>query len=124
MPRFDRNEAATGPLVRSFSDGGFVVDGVRYTAVLMTPERALAWEPPALEALEADDVAGVLELTPVPEFLLLGSGPTLRRPPAAFTRALDERGIGIEVMDSRAGARTWGVLRAEERWIAAALMRL
>jgi uncharacterized protein len=27
-------------------------------------------------------------------------------------------------MDRRAAARTWGVLRAEERWIAAALMPL
>jgi uncharacterized protein len=25
-------------------------------------------------------------------------------------------------MDSRAAARTWGMLRGEERWIAAALM--
>jgi uncharacterized protein len=28
------------------------------------------------------------------------------------------------VMDSRAAARTWGLLRGEERWIAAALMPL
>jgi len=27
-------------------------------------------------------------------------------------------------MDSRAAARAWGVLRAEERWIVAALMPL
>jgi uncharacterized protein len=28
------------------------------------------------------------------------------------------------VMDSRSAARTWGVLRAEERWIVAALLPL
>ena len=32
------------------------------------------------------------------------------------------QGIGIEAMDGRAAARTWGLLRAEERWIAAAIM--
>jgi uncharacterized protein len=56
--------------------------------------------------------------------VLLGTGPTMAFPPRALVRALDERGIGIEAMDSRAGARTWGVLRAEGRWIAAALMPL
>jgi uncharacterized protein len=39
-------------------------------------------------------------------------------------KALDERGFAIEAMDSRAAARTWGVLRAEGRWIVAALMPL
>ena len=42
----------------------------------------------------------------------------------AFVRELEGRGIGVEVMDSRAAARAWGVLRAEERWIVAALMPL
>jgi uncharacterized protein len=58
------------------------------------------------------------------EFILLGTGPSLVFPPRALVRALEERGVGVEAMDSRAAARTWGVLRAEERWIAAALMPL
>ena len=59
-----------------------------------------------------------------PEFLLLGTGAELRRPPAAFRAAMDAAGLGVEAMDSRAAARTWGLLRGEERWIAAALMPL
>ena len=39
-------------------------------------------------------------------------------------REIEARGIGVEVMDSRAAARTWGLLRGEERWIVAALMPL
>lgn len=124
MPRFERSDAAAGPLVRGFAEGGFVVDGRRHSSVLLTPERAIAWKPPALADLAADHIADLLALRPAPEFLLLGSGPALRRPSAAFTRALEERGIGVEVMDSRAAARTWAVLRAEERWIVAALLPL
>jgi uncharacterized protein len=124
VPRFERDEAAAGPLIRGFADGGFVVDGQRHDAVLLTPERALGWTAPSLAVLTADHLSELLALRPAPEFLLLGSGPALRHPPAAFRRALDERGIGIEVMDSRAAARTWGVLRAEERWIVAALLPL
>jgi uncharacterized protein len=62
--------------------------------------------------------------TPPPEFLLLGTGAAMVHPPRAFIRAMEERGIGVEVMDSRAAARAWGILRSEERWIAAAIMGL
>ena len=125
MPRFDRSDPAAGPLVRGFGAGGtFIVDGHPFTSVLLTPTRAIAWEAPPLGALTPDLLAEALALDPRPEFLLLGTGAKLARPPAAFVRALDHQGIGVEAMDSRAAARTWGVLRAEERWIAAALLPL
>jgi uncharacterized protein len=124
VPRFEPTEAGSGPLVRGFAGNGFVVDGQRYDSVLLTPERAIGWTAPALADLSTDHLGELLALSPAPEFLLLGSGPTLRHPSAAFRQALDARGIGVEVMDSRAAARTWGVLRAEERWIVAALLPL
>ena len=55
---------------------------------------------------------------------LLGTGSGLQQPPRAFVRELEARGIGVEAMDSRAAARAWGVLRAEERWIVGALLPL
>jgi uncharacterized protein len=61
-------------------------------------------------------------LSPAPEFLLLGTGARIAFPPRAFIRAVEARGLGVEVMDSRAAARTWGLLRGEERWIVAALL--
>jgi uncharacterized protein len=124
MPRFDRDPQASGPIVRGVGPRGFSVDGGIYRGLLLTPERADGWDPPALEALTVADLDAILSLQPQPEFLLLGTGPAMRFPPRPFVRALDERGIGIESMDSRAAARTWGVLRAEERWIVAALMPL
>jgi uncharacterized protein len=69
-------------------------------------------------------VGDLLDLDPAPEFLLLGTGSGLRQPPRSFVRDIKARGIGIEVMDSRAAARAWGVLRAEERWIIGALLPL
>ena len=65
-----------------------------------------------------------LESLGPPEFVILGTGSKMALPPRALASALEARGIGIEAMDSRAAARAWGVLRAEERWIAAALMPL
>jgi uncharacterized protein len=93
--------------------------------LLLNPARALAWsDAPAVDALTPQALGDLFDLGPLPEFLLLGTGAGLRQPPRAFVRALEARGVGVEAMDSRAAARAWGVLRAEERWIVAALLPL
>ncbi len=117
----DRNAAPEGPVIAGFSGGGFRVDDNVYHGLLISPERADGWRPPALNALTDADVAPVIALDPTPEFLLLGTGTTLEHPPREFVAALEARGIGLEVMDSRAAARAWGVLRAEGRQIVGAL---
>jgi uncharacterized protein len=122
-PRFERRDAS-GPLVRGFAGALFIVGEARHRAVLLTPEASFDWSPPPLADLAVVDFASLLAMTPAPEFILLGTGTSLRRPAAALVRDLQARGVGIEAMDSRAAARTWGVLRAEDRWIAAALMPL
>lgn len=111
-----------GPLVAGLGPAGFRVEDRSYRALLLTVEQAVDWSPPPLDALGEADLADILGGPP--EFLLLGTGPTLRRPPPAFVRALDARGLGVEAMDSRAAARAWGVLRSEGRQIAAALYPL
>jgi uncharacterized protein len=121
--RMDK-EKTDGPMISAIGHGGFRVDDGYYTALLITPSRADGWTPPPFEALGADDVASVLALSPKPEFLLLGTGSQLRQPAAAFRRAVEAQGVGIEAMDSRAAARAWAVLRGEGRWIAAALYPL
>ena len=121
---FRRQPPAPGPLVRGFTAEGFSVDGRTYRALLLTPESAAEWEAPALADLDVAHVAPVLALDTPPEFLILGTGPAMAFAPRRLVEALEARGIGIETMDSRAAARTWGLLRAEERWIAAAIMPL
>jgi len=110
-----------GPVVSGFSGSGFRVDDNVYLGLLLNPNRAEGWTPPPLEELTAEAFAPLLAMDPQPEFLLLGTGSRLRRPPPALEAALP---FGIEVMDSRAAARAWGVLRAELRWIGAALYPL
>ena len=125
MARIGEDPPPAGPVVTAFAAGGrFSVQGQIFEGLFLTPERAFAWQPPAVAALEIGDLEPVLALDPPPEFLLLGTGTGLRFPPRTLVRAIEEKGIGIEVMDSRAAARTWGLLRGEERWIVAALMPL
>lgn len=120
-----REPHAPGPVITGFSGVGFRIGEMVFPdGLLMTPDQAVPWKAPNIGALAPADVGPLLALEPPPEFLLLGTGGTLVHPPRGFVRDLEERGIGIEVMDSRAAARAWGVLRAEERWIAAALLPL
>jgi uncharacterized protein len=125
MVSFDREEAPSGPVIRGFSGTAFRIDDrIVPGGLWLTPESASDWDAPTLDALTAGDLAPLLALDPPPEFLLLGTGASMRRPPPAFIDAVEALGFGVEAMDSRAAARAWNVLRGEDRWIAAALMPL
>ncbi|WP_017670668.1 Mth938-like domain-containing protein [Blastomonas sp. AAP53] len=130
MAEFNQDPRASGPVITGFTARGFKLDGDNLgprrvdSSLVLTPVSAMPWDAPALDALGIEDMAHVLALEPVPEFLLLGTGSALAHPPRALIRAMEAHGIGVEVMDSRAAARAWGILRSEDRWIAAAIMGL
>jgi uncharacterized protein len=118
----ERAAETGGPIVAGFGPGGFRVGETSHPALLLTVERALPWSPPPLDELMLADLQPLVDTAP--EFVLLGTGAALARPPAALVRALEAAGSGIEIMDSRAAARAWGVLRSEGRRIGAALYPL
>ena len=120
--KLERGPNPGGSVVAGFGPAGFRIGEEWYRALLMTVEAHAAWTPPSLDALALDDVQPLIDARP--EFILLGTGATLVRPPVALTRALDSLDIGLEPMDSRAAARAWSVLRGEGRRVAAALYPL
>ena len=94
-----------------FRIGGEVLNG----AVLVTAKSARVWD--GYDALEP-----VLALAEEIDVLLVGTGPEMARPPAAFVAALEAAGIGVEPMASPTAARTYNVLLSEGRRVAAALL--
>jgi len=56
------------------------------------------------------------------ELLLFGQGARMAPVPPALRQGLREAGIGLEPMDTGAACRTYNVLAAEGRRIAAALI--
>lgn len=120
--RMEPAPGGTGPIVQGFAGTGFRVDGVTHPALLLTAGEARAWTPPPLDALTERDLAELLGDDP--EFVILGTGAILVRPPRPLREAFAARALGLEAMDSRAAARAWGVLRGEGRRIAAALYPL
>ena len=57
-----------------------------------------------------------------PEIALLGTGAKQRFPHPRLYRALIDAGIGVEVMDSAAAARTYNIIAAEGRRVVAGLV--
>jgi uncharacterized protein len=121
--RMEREANGGGPIIRGFVGSGFRVDDEQvFRALLLTVETASEWTPPALDRLDTAALQPLIDAAP--EFILVGTGAQLTRPPLGLVRALEEAGIGVEAMDSRAAARAWGVLRSEGRMIGAALYPL
>ncbi|MGH8687035.1 MAG: Mth938-like domain-containing protein [Burkholderiales bacterium] len=114
-PAADRN------VFTAYGEGFVAVNGVRREASLVVlPERVLDWPVASFEALAAGHFEQLAALGV--ELVLLGTGPRLRFPAPALTAPLARAGIGLEVMDVRAACRTFNILAAEERVVAAALV--
>lgn len=109
-------------LITAYGDGYVEVDRRRYEAsLILLPERVIAdWPVPELAALTAQQLNGLAELRP--EIVLLGTGRRHRFPPMDVFAELPRRGIGLEVMDSQAACRTYNILAADGRRVAAALI--
>lgn len=125
MIEIRRDAEALGPVITGFSGSAFRVhDRLFDKGLILTPEKAVDWAAPPLAEITTSDLPALFEVTPLPEFLLLGTGSALVHPPRTFVRAVEAMNIGVEAMDSRAAARAWGVLRAEGRWIVGAFLPL
>lgn len=109
------------PIIQSYGAGAFVVSGQRFEfSVLLTTEQVQPWKNAALsvEAIEA-----LLPQCNGVEILLIGSGKTqIFISPAQIRAWRQQYHIAVEVMDTGAACRTFNVLQAEDRQVAAALM--
>jgi uncharacterized protein len=108
--------------VRRVTERGItVVDRELTASFLLSPQRAVEqWPISSAQALSDDHVQAVLELKP--EVVLLGTGTRQQFPPAAFMAGFLRRGVGIEVMDNAAAARTYDLLAGEGRRVVAAFI--
>ena len=87
----------------------------------VTPDELVAgWAPRSATALQPADLEPILARAPA--VVLLGSGHRLQFPAPAVMAACLTRGIGIEVMDNAAAARTFNLLANEGRRVIAAFL--
>ncbi|PWC82005.1 valyl-tRNA synthetase [Azospirillum sp. TSH100] len=110
-------------VIDGYGPGQFCISGQwRVGAVIVLPDRTLPWEAADVASLSVGDFGPVLAAEPKVEILLLGTGGTMRMIPKALRLGLREQGIVVELMDSRAVCRTYNVLLAEGRRVAAAML--
>ena len=85
---------------------------------LLAPDRVIEhWCVDSAHALDASHVENLLALQP--ELVILGTGQRQVFPMAAFLAGFLRKGVGIEVMDNAAAARTYNLLASEGRKVVA-----
>lgn len=112
-------------IIESYGDWRFRVGGVLHEgSVLVFPQQTLAWPVASMAELGTEDFAPIISRAAEIELLLLGCGPRLAMIPKDLRQQLRGQGIVMEPMDTGAAARTYNVLMAEGRHVAAALIAI
>ena len=105
----------------AYGEGYVMVNDQRHEAnLIVLPDQLLPWHVKSFDVLKEEDFLVLLDLKL--EILLLGTGPRQRFPHPRLTRALAAKRVGVEAMDLQAACRTYNILMAEERRVAAALL--
>jgi uncharacterized protein len=98
-----------------------VMDREITQSLLLAPDRAVeGWPINDAKALNAAQVDDILALKP--ELVILGTGERQVFPPAEFMAGFLRKGVGIEVMDNGAAARTYDLLAGEGRRVVVAFI--
>ena len=116
---------ASGPAaantITGYGEGYVTVNSQRHeSSLIVMADKVMEWPVEAFDRLSQESFF-ILKDERL-EILLLGTGPKQRFPHPSLTAPLAAAGIGLEVMDLKAACRTYNILVAEERKVAAALL--
>ena len=110
-------------LIQTYGNGGFTIAGIHHVgSVLVFPEHTQTWPVSAIETVTRQHLQVVADTGTEIDFLLLGAGIEVSFFRPELRLHLSDAGIAVEVMDTGAACRTFNVLLAEGRRIAAALI--
>ena len=108
-------------VIESYGAQGFRVSGVVHSgAILVLPQATTAWPVAGVADITIGSLAPVLDAGA--QILLLGCGRRVAPISASLRSDLRARGVVIDAMDTGAACRTYNVLLAEDRRVAAALL--
>lgn len=102
-----------------------MISGKAYAgSVIVHPEWTKPWPVSDIGDLSLAGLEDIVAAAPRVEILLIGCGAKLVQLTAALRAGLREHGIVCDAMDTGAACRTFNVLSAEMRLVAAALIAL
>ncbi|MRG57313.1 hypothetical protein GF108_17190 [Phyllobacterium sp. SYP-B3895] len=109
--------------IDAYGNGGFrFADMSHRGSILCLPSGIHGWEPKTPPIVTAADLSLLIEQADDIEILLVGTGTELRRLPQELRDALRKYRISADPMSTGAAVRTYNVLLAEDRAVAAALI--
>ncbi|HVX03736.1 MAG TPA: Mth938-like domain-containing protein [Rhodanobacteraceae bacterium] len=98
-----------------------VVDRSFSASFILTRDKVIDdWGVSDVAAMTPEQVEPIVALKP--DVVLLGTGARQRFPSQAVLAAFLQRGVGVEVMDNAAAARTWDILASEGRNVVVAFV--
>lgn len=115
-------QAGNKNLITGYGPDWIEIAHLRYSqSLLVLPDQIIPnWEvhhPDLLTEKHFETIA-----TLKPEIVLLGTGAKLQFPHPRLWRLLTDSRIGMECMDTGAACRTYNILMAEGRYVAAAVI--
>lgn len=109
--------------IDAYGNGGFRFAGMSHRgSIFCLPSGVYAWEPRVFEEITVAAFGRAMAEGGAINLLLLGTGATQVFPARELKRAVEAAGIALEAMATGAAARTYNVLLAEGRPVAAALL--
>jgi uncharacterized protein len=109
-------------VIERYGPSGFRISGAIHPGPLLVfPDRIMPWTSTTPAAITWESLTPVIEHGGV-EILLLGFGRRIGILAGPLRSALRQAGIAAEPMDTGAACRTFNVLVAEDRLVAAALI--
>lgn len=109
--------------IDAYGNGGFrFADMSHRGSILCLPSGVYGWDVEEGQALTMDLFQRVLAETKDIEFLLVGTGQSIRPLPADLKAALRAANVSSDPMSTGAAVRTYNVMLAESRAVAAALI--
>lgn len=109
-------------LITAYGTDYVAVNQEQYSENLIVLPKSLHpnWTASSVATLTEADMEILVSLGT--EIILLGTGSKLRFPSGTLLRPFANAGIGLDVMDLQAACRTYNILAAEGRRVAAALL--
>lgn len=109
--------------IESYGAGGFRFAGMSHRgSLLMLPSGIYGWDMAEGDPLTAENFQRVFEEAADIEVLLVGTGKDIRPLPAALRAQFKEHDISSDPMSTGAAIRTYNIMLAESRAVAAAFI--
>ena len=111
--------------ISSYGDGGFRIGEQRSKgSILITPKGYYPWDAVDVASITFDSLKSIIDQRQDIDILLIGTGENMAFLDKKLRTSLEKAPISVDVMSTGAAARTYNILLAEGRKVAAALIAI